>query len=86
MWVIGVDLHRQLRIDLHADLSSHSADRFPAILRIRTQRIASHESDLFVPQFLEMIQREDRCPLVIQNNVGDAFQLSCGRQSQQWAA
>src|SRR5437899_12958283 len=54
-WVVRIDLHGQLGVNIDADLSGHLTNGVPTFSRVGTYRIALHKRVVFMVQILEVV-------------------------------
>ncbi len=81
----AVELDGQLGTDSNVELLRHLADRVPTRGRIRTDGLAFDKGDFFVTEIAKVLERQPRGALVIQDDVGQAFDalMPCDRDGRQ---
>src|SRR5580700_6950648 len=77
-------LNSQLRTNWNPELLRHLADGRPPHRGIRTDRLASNERDVFVPQSLKMLKSQSRRAFVIQDNISHPFHWLVTRHRHRW--
>jgi hypothetical protein len=81
----ALQLNGQLGTDSNADLLGHLADCVPTYGGIRTDGLSFDERDFLVTKIAKMFEGQPRGTLVIQDDVGQAFDslMPCDRDSRQ---